>query len=233
VLRELSIPSGPFPIGRLAVAFPLRSTLHAFASLPTVPRLPVLPPSINRRRRPGLRLLGRTGMTALRWNMEGEVPDLPKFLLIMGPHTSNWDFVIALLANLALDMDAAFMAKHTIFRGPFGTWLRSLGGIPVVRHAAHNVVTQMVAEFRRRDRLILGIMPEGTRRKVARWKSGYWHIARGAGVPIVPAGLDFGRRMIRFGQPLWTSDSLPDDEARLLAFYADITPRYPGQSINA
>jgi 1-acyl-sn-glycerol-3-phosphate acyltransferase len=180
-----------------------------------------------------MRLLGRAGMTLLRWNIEGEIPDLHKFVLIMAPHTSNWDFVVAMLADLALDMDAGFLAKHTIFKGPFGTWLRSLGGIPVVRHAAHNVVSQVVAEFNRRERLILGIAPEGTRRKVARWKSGYWHIARGAKVPIVPAGLDFGRRAIVIGDPVWTTDSHAADEARLQAFFATITPRHPHLAISA
>jgi 1-acyl-sn-glycerol-3-phosphate acyltransferase len=172
-------------------------------------------------------------MTLLRWNIEGEIPNLPKFVLIMAPHTSNWDFVVAVLADLALDMEAAWMGKHTIFRGAFGTWLRGIGGIPVVRHAAHNVVSQLVAEFAKRDRMILGIAPEGTRKRVARWKSGYWHIARGAGVPIVPAGIDFGRRVIVIGPALTTSDSLERDEATLLQFYVGVTPRHPEFAVSA
>lgn len=174
-------------------------------------------------------------MRVLGWDIEGEIPDLPKFVLIAAPHTSNWDFFVALFADLALDMDAAWMAKHTIFRGPIGRWLRGLGGIPVVRHSAHNVVSQMVGEFERRDRLILAITPEGTRKPVARWKSGYWHIAHEAGVPILPVGLDFGRRRIVIGTPLATSDSHERDEAELLRFYSNITPKYPhiGQASGA
>jgi 1-acyl-sn-glycerol-3-phosphate acyltransferase len=166
-------------------------------------------------------------MTVLRWTIEGDIPDLPKFVLIIAPHTSNWDFVVALFADLALDLEAAWMGKHTIFRGAFGTWLRGLGGIPVVRHEAHNVVAQMVGEFGRRDRMILAIAPEGTRKKVERWKSGYWHIAHDAGVPILPIGLDFGRRAIVIGTPLTTSDSHQRDEAILKEFFAGITPRHP------
>jgi len=174
-----------------------------------------------------LQQLGKAGMHLLRWNIEGEIPDVRKFVLIVAPHTSNWDFVVALFADLALDMEAAWMGKHTIFVGPFGTWLRGLGGIPVVRHAAHNVVAQMVEEFGRRDRMILAIAPEGTRRKVARWKSGYWHIAHDAGVPILPVGLDFGRRVIVIGDLLQPTGSHEQDESRLRDFFATITPRHP------
>jgi 1-acyl-sn-glycerol-3-phosphate acyltransferase len=174
-----------------------------------------------------LQKLGWLGMSLFRWDVEGEVPDVPRFVLIVAPHTSNWDFVVALFADLALDLDAAWMGKHTIFVGPFGAWLRSLGGIPVVRHAAHNVVAQMVDEFARRDRLILAIAPEGTRKRVERWKSGYWHIARQAGVPILPVGLDFGRRAIVIGELVKTTESIEHDEEQLRAFFARMTPRRP------
>lgn len=210
--------------GAARSAAPRRFPFHR---IPAVPRIPSLPPGVARRNRPVLRALGRAGLALMRWDIEGEIPDLPKFVLIMAPHTSNWDFVVALLADLALDMEASWMGKHTIFKGAFGTWLRGLGGIPVVRHAAHNVVTQMVGEFRRRDRMILGIAPEGTRKQVARWKSGYWHIAHGAGVPILPAGLDFGRRTIVIGPLRHTTGSLEADEGALLSFFATITPRHP------
>lgn len=166
-------------------------------------------------------------MKALRWTILGDLPDTPRFVLIVAPHTSNWDFVVALLADLALDMDAAWMGKHTIFVGPFGRWLHGLGGIPVIRHAAHNVVAQMVSEFARRDRMILALAPEGTRRKVKRWKSGYWHIAHAVGVPILPVGLDYRRRAIVIGELLQPGDSHEDDEATLLRFFAGITPRHP------
>ena len=166
-------------------------------------------------------------MQAMRWRIEGQFPDLQKFVIIVAPHTSNWDFVVGLLCDLALDMDAAWLGKHTIFVGPFGRWLKSLGGIPVERSASHNVVSQVAAEFARREQMILAIAPEGTRRKVEAWKSGYWHIARAAGVPIVPAGLDFARRAAVIGPPRWTTDSLADDEAELKAFFEGITPKYP------
>lgn len=189
--------------------------------------LPSLPPNITPRNRGGLKALGRTGLRLLRWDLVGELPDLPKFVLVVAPHTSNWDFIVALLANLAIDMDAAWMAKHTIFVGPLGTWMRGLGGIPVVRHASHNVVAQMVEEFARRERMILALAPEGTRKNVQRWKTGYWHIASQARVPILPVGLDFGRRAVVIGTPVTTTDSHEHDEAGLMRFFDQMTPRNP------
>ena len=191
------------------------------------PRVPVLPPDVPRRRRGVLRRIGALAMRLTRWRIEGAFPDLPKFLIIVAPHTSNWDFFAGLMCDLALDLDAGFLAKHTIFVGPFGAWLKSLGGIPVVRSASHNVVSQVAAEFARRETLVLAITPEGTRKKVDAWKSGYWHIARAAGVPIVPVGLVFKRRAAVIGPMRYPTDSLADDEAEFKAFFARISPRNP------
>lgn len=166
-------------------------------------------------------------MRLMGWRVEGEFPDLRKFVIIVAPHTSNWDFIAALFCDLALDLESGFLAKHTIFIGPFGRWLKSLGGIPVVRSASHNVVSEVAAEFARRDQMVLAIAPEGTRKKVTTWKSGYWHIARAAGVPVVPVGLDFGKRAAVIGPPRHLTDSLPDDEAVFKAFFATIQPKRP------
>jgi len=189
--------------------------------------VPALPPNVPRRHRGFLQRVGRLGMRLMRWRVEGQFPDLPKFVIIVGPHTSNWDFFAGLFCDLALDLEAGFLAKHTIFVGPFGSWLKSLGGIPVVRSASHNVVSEVAAEFVRRDRMVLAITPEGTRKKVEAWKSGYWHIARAAGVPIVPVGLDFARRAAVIGQLRYPTESLEQDEAVFKGFFAGITPKNP------
>ena len=189
--------------------------------------VPALPPNVPRRNRRVLQRIALAGLRLTNWRVVGEFPDLRKFVIIVAPHTSNWDFVAGLFCDLALDLDAVWLAKHTIFVGPFGSWLKSLGGIPVVRSASHNVVSQVAAEFARRDQMILAIAPEGTRSKVEAWKSGYWHIARAAGVPIVPVGLDFVRRAAVIGPLRITTDSLEEDEAVLKAFFADITPKNP------
>ena len=161
------------------------------------------------------------------WNIEGEFPDLPKFEIIVVPHTSNWDFFVGLSCDLALDMDASWLAKHSIFKGPWGPLLKSLGGIPIDRTTAHNVVAQVADEFARRDRLVLAITPEGTRKKVTSWKSGYWHIARAASVPIVPVGLDFRRKAAVIGQCRYPTDDIEKDEAVFKAFFDTITPKRP------
>jgi 1-acyl-sn-glycerol-3-phosphate acyltransferase len=166
-------------------------------------------------------------MRLLRWRIDGEIPNLRKFVIIVAPHTSNWDFVVGLCCDLALDMDVVWLGKHTIFVGPFGRWLKSLGGVPVDRSSAHNVVSQVAAEFARRDQMILGIAPEGTRRKVESWRSGYWHTARAAGVPILPVGLDYRRRAAVIGTLRAPTDSIADDEAVFKEFFAGITPRHP------
>ena len=189
--------------------------------------VPALPPNVPRRRKGFLRRVGRLGMRLLGWRVVGQFPDLPKFVIIVAPHTSNWDFICALFCDLALDLEAGFLAKHTIFVGPFGRWLQSLGGIPVVRSASHNVVTQVAAEFARREQMVLAIAPEGTRRKVETWKSGYWHIARAAGVPIVPVGLDFAKRAAVIGPLRFPTESLEQDEEEFRKFFATITPKHP------
>jgi len=190
-------------------------------------RVPALPASVPRRGRHVLKAFGRFGLTALRWRIDGQIPDLKKFVLIVAPHTSNWDFVVAMCCDLALDMDAGWLGKHTIFVGPFGRWLKSLGGIPVVRGSAHNIVSQVAGEFAKRDRMVLALAPEGTRRKVDSWRSGYWHIARAAGVPILPVGLDFGKRAAVIGELRSPTDSIEEDEAVFKAFFARITPKIP------
>ena len=166
-------------------------------------------------------------MRVLGWDIDGQMPDLPKFVIIVVPHTSNWDFFVGLSCDLALDMNASWLAKHSIFKGPWGGLLKSLGGIPIDRRSAHNVVAQVADEFRRRDQLVLAVTPEGTRKKVASWKSGYWHIAREANVAIVPVGLDYRRRAAVIGEPRYATDVIENDEAVFKAFFDTITPKRP------
>ena len=191
------------------------------------PNVPKLGPNVPRRNRPFLQKLGRLGMRVLGWNIEGAFPDLPRFVIIVVPHTSNWDFFVGLSCDLALDMDASWLAKHSIFKGPWGPLLKSLGGIPVDRSTAHNVVAQVADEFARRDKLVLAVTPEGTRKKVKSWKSGYWHIARAAGVPIIPVGLDFRRKAAVIGEMRYPTDDIEKDEAVFKAFFDTISPRRP------
>ncbi|MGH7695708.1 MAG: lysophospholipid acyltransferase family protein [Gemmatimonadaceae bacterium] len=167
------------------------------------------------------------GLRMLGWQVTGAFPNTPKFVVIVAPHTSNWDFVIGILAYLAIDIDASWLGKHSIFRWPFGPILRRVGGIPVRRDSSHNVVDQSVAEFARRDRLVLGIAPEGTRRRVPSWRSGFYHIATGARVPIVTAALDFGNREFAIGPTYQPTGDYAVDLALFASRFAAITPKNP------
>jgi 1-acyl-sn-glycerol-3-phosphate acyltransferase len=154
-------------------------------------------------------------MLGLRgWRVEGEIPDLPKMVMIVAPHTSNWDFLAGLWVKLALRIDARFVAKHTLFRWPIGPVLRWLGGIPVDRTAATAFVKETARAFRQSGRMVLVVTPEGTRQRTERWKSGFYRIATEADVPILIAGFDYPRRVVFFG-PLFqpTGDYETDLEA--------------------
>ena len=120
------------------------------------------------------------------WDVEGEIPNLSKFVIIGAPHTSNWDFPVAMALVLAIGLDAHWIGKHTLFRWPFGGLMRRLGGVPVVRSERRGEVDQIVEQFKDHERMVFGLSPEGTRRRVERWKTGFYHIALGAGVPILP-----------------------------------------------
>lgn len=171
--------------------------------------------------------LGRLALRLAGWRIVGDVPPLPKFVVVVAPHSSNWDFLVGVAARFALDVDAHWLGKHTLFRWPLGPLLRALGGRPVRRDVPEGVVAAVAAMVRAEPRFILGLAPEGTRRRVAQWRTGFWHIARDAGVPIVPVAFDWSRREVAIGEPVWPTDDLAADVAALQARYRAEMARYP------
>lgn len=169
--------------------------------------------------------VGRFALKVLRWKVDGDIADQPKFVAIVAPHTSNWDFVVGLAARYALRLDASWLGKHTLFRPPFGWIMRRWGGIAVDRAASHDVVSQTVAAFSSRPRVFLVITPEGTRKQVSRWKTGFWHIAKGAGVPILPIVFDWRDRTIRIHPPFTPGTDVDRDVAELQQMYAGASGR--------
>jgi len=150
--------------------------------------LPQMGPSVPRRGWWLGRAIGRAVMWAAGWSFAGSIPDLPKAVIIVAPHTSNWDFVIGAAGMLALDLDLRFLGKHTLFRGPMGVLMRILGGIPVDRaQPGGGVVAEMGKRFKNSDHLLLALAPEGTRGEVTRWKTGFHHGLRTAADPIPSA----------------------------------------------
>lgn len=177
------------------------------------PSMPQLPPHAGRR-------LCAWWLRRCGWQLRGQFPDVPQLVLIAAPHSSWWDGWWGLLFKVALGADVTFMGKRELFVGPLGWLLRRLGGVPVERGRAHGVVEQMAARFADTPRLWLGLAPEGTRRHVARWRTGFWHVARAAGVPILPAAFDYPSRSIVLG-PLFTPGTdMAADLQRLRAWYA-------------
>lgn len=170
----------------------------------------------------------RACVGACGWRFEGELPDVPKLVLIVAPHSSWWDGIWGLMFKVALGADVAFMAKRELFRGPLGSLLRALGGVEIERGMAHDVVDQMVARFGSSERLWLVIEPEGTRKAVKKWKSGFWHIARKAGVPVVPGYFDYPRKVIGLGPLFRPTADKEADIAALRAFYAPFRGKHRG-----
>lgn len=193
-----------------------------------MPALPAIPASLPRRHS---NLGQKLGLWLLRllggWSIQGEVPAHKKMVIAVAPHTSNQDFFVGIAAALALDLNIRFLGKHSIFVWPVKGLLTALGGIPVDRSHAHGVVGQVVAEFGQSDALLLGLSPEGSRKKVAQWRSGFWRIAKQADVPICLVGLDYQSKQFVFGPCLTPGENFADDLQQMRAFFQQMTAKYP------
>jgi 1-acyl-sn-glycerol-3-phosphate acyltransferase len=183
--------------------------------------LPTLPAAFPRRGGPATRFIGRVALTAIRWRVEGEFPAVSKLVIIAAPHRTNWDFVVGLAAKFALSLDVSWLGKHTLFQGPWGVLFRRWGGIPVDRRSSNDLVSVVTSRFASRDALLLAIAPEGTRTAGARWKTGFWHIAHQAGVPIVPIVFDWHDRVIRI-MPMLLPRDVHADVAELQERYRQV-----------
>ena len=161
------------------------------------------------------------------WRIEGAFPDVPRALMVVAPHTSNWDFPIGVAAMFALGLRVSWLGKHTLFRWPLGPLMRWLGGVPVRRDARSGTVAQAVAEFARRRQFFLALAPEGTRSAVREWRLGFAHIAAGAGVPVLPVVLDWGRRRLGLGPLLTLSGDVEADLVATRACFAEASGKHP------
>jgi 1-acyl-sn-glycerol-3-phosphate acyltransferase len=187
-----------------------------------VKRIPDLPPSFPRRGNAFSRALGYSVFALAGWRFEGEFPDRAKLVVIVEPHTSNWDFVIGIAAVLALGLGVRFLGKDSLFKGPLGWLMRWFGGTPVIRESPQGAVAQVVAVIEREPAIFLAITPKGTRTPGVPWRSGFYHIAHAARVPILPIAFDGEHRLIRLFAPFEPSGDYDADIPRLLALYAGI-----------
>ena len=165
------------------------------------------------------------------WQIKGEPPRQAKCIVIAYPHTSNWDVPYTLAISLQMRLHIYWMGKSSLFRGPTGLFMRWLGGIPVYIGETRNTVQQMIDRFDASDELILVIAPEANRAYVDQWKTGFYHIAAGAGVPIVLGYLDFERRQGGYLGSIMPSGDLEGDLASIKAEYRGIKGKYPEQSV--
>ncbi len=151
--------------------------------------------------------------------MEGEFPDLPKAVLIGAPHSSNWDGIWGFGALLALDLDLRILGKKELFWGPMAWLMRFLGVIPIDRRAPGGFVAQSVQTMQDADQLWIGLAPEGTRKAVKEWKTGFWKLAKGADVPVIRAYFHYPEKVIGIGPAIHLSDDLAADMAETREWY--------------
>lgn len=163
----------------------------------------------------------------LGWKFIGEKPQYQKYVLVAAPHTSNWDFFYFKLAAARFNIKLQWMGKHSLFRGIMGPVARWLGGVPVDRRSKHNVVEQMAKEFKARSELVLTIPPEGTRSYLDHWKSGFYHIARQAGVPVILTKLDYRQKRAGIGPTLWTDGNVKEFMDKIREFYQGACAKFP------
>ena len=182
--------------------------------------VPPLPPSAPRVKPNAFtRWLGRSVLRLGGWRLVGPLPDVSKLVLIAAPHSSNWDGIWGFAAKLALGFEVRLLGKAQLFWWPLGPLLRRLGVIPVDRSSPHGTVQQAVEMIRRSERIWYALAPEGTRKRVERWKTGFWKIAHEAQVPILPAYFHYPDKRIGVGPLFATTGDMAADIAALRAWY--------------
>jgi 1-acyl-sn-glycerol-3-phosphate acyltransferase len=189
--------------------------------------VPELPPAAPRFGNALTRAFGRTLLRLFRWRVVGRVPDTPKLVAIAAPHTCSLDVFLGIAVILALGLRVRWLAKHTTFRWGLGPIVRAFGAVSVNRATPASAVRGVIDLIRNADRCYLALAPEGTRGKVARWKTGFYRIASAASVPIVPVALDYSRNVVEIFEPLAPSGDYDVDLARLTQHFGAHMARHP------
>ena len=174
-----------------------------------------------------MRLLSWLVLKLCGWKVVNVAPATGSYLIIAAPHTSNWDFPLGIAIAFHLHLKVYFIAKHTLFNGFAGPIMRWLGGVPLNRSASTNFVDASVEIYANSENLIFAIAPEGTRSSVGRWKTGFYHMAKGANVPLALAYFDFSKRVGGIGKMLNTTENIDADMQAIADFYEPIMGKYP------
>lgn len=174
-----------------------------------------------------VRQSARSILTLFGWQVVGTLPDACKYVVIAAPHTSNWDFPLMILAAISLGVKPYWMVKDNAIRWPVAGIARWLGALPINRRSKNNMVEQVAQTFAQYERLIVIVPPEGTRKRTPRWKSGFYHIAVQANVPILLSFLDFGRKEAGIGPLFYPTGDFEADMREIERFYKDKTAKFP------
>ncbi len=168
------------------------------------------------------------------WRFEGSVPkDLPKFIIIVAPHTANIDFFVGIMARRVLQLDSTkYLGKSQLFKAPYGFIFRWLGGYPVDRSKNNNLVDVVVDIFNSKERFSIALAPEGTRKKVDKIKTGFYHIAKRAKIPIIMISFDFGTKKIKVNDPFMTSDNVFNDFKKIITFFSSSAGAKPQNGVS-
>jgi 1-acyl-sn-glycerol-3-phosphate acyltransferase len=177
--------------------------------------------------RPAMRFISSLCLKLMGWRIVGQVPDYPKVVVIGAFHTSNWDFVIGVFAAFMLKIKAYWIGKDNLFKAPFDVFFRWLGGIPINRSISQNLVERITEIFREQESMVLALAPEGTRKQVKHWKTGFYHIAMGAGTPIVLGFIDYRHKLCGIGPTLMPTGDIMADLEKIRSFYSSVTAKYP------
>jgi len=167
-----------------------------------------------------------------KFNITGNFPaHLPKYLVIAAPHTSWWDFPMGLILRSILQKDIRFIGKESLFKGPFGFIFYGLGGYPVNRSQRTNMVESMIQIFNLHDKFAVAMSPEGTRKRVDKFKTGFYYIARGARVPIVMVQFNFQDKKVVISEPFTTTDNMEEDMSYIWNYFKGVKGKVPENSI--
>ena len=171
--------------------------------------------------------LGRSLLRLTGWRIEGAIPQYPKMVIAVAPHTSNWDFFLGVAVLFALRIKIRFLGKHSIFVPVAKQLLEMIGGMPVDRNAPHGLVADVVAQFDAQDKMILAVAPEGTRSPKFPWKTGFLAIAHQANAKVVLIGFDFARKSVVIGPTLVSAGDFDADMQEVYRFFGTVTAKYP------
>ncbi|MFH1004610.1 MAG: 1-acyl-sn-glycerol-3-phosphate acyltransferase [Bacteroidota bacterium] len=174
------------------------------------------------------RLFAKIVFAFTGWKIQGEIPlGIKKYVLIAAPHTSNWDFLYGSCAWKLFGLNVKYLAKKDLFRFPFGIFFRALGGIPVDRNKHNNLIDAMVELINNKNEIIVLMTPEGTRKKVDKWKLGFYYVALKAKVPIVLGKIDYKKKCAFIGTSFIPTGDIQKDFEIIREYYKDASPKNP------